>query len=213
MNRLIGISGLAGDGKDSVCNILKKYFEKNTDFKFYQIALADELKQDCRKACLDMFGIDPVNCSREEKNKIRDFLVFYAKVMRSKTGGSHWATQAEKKIKNIEPGNNIICISDIRYGQYQKDEVQWLKSKKQATLIHVKKYKIIPVDNSSGGIELIKSYSTPINQEEGIHCPVVEKMADIILEWPDVYPEKPEQNKNCVNVVNHIAKDLCASYH
>ena len=91
MNKLIGISGLAGDRKDTVCNILNAFFTSK-GYAFERLSLADKLKEECSKAIIEMFGIDPRNCSREEKDIIRDYLVFYAKVKRIESKGKHWTS-------------------------------------------------------------------------------------------------------------------------
>jgi len=58
MNKLIGISGLAGDGKDSLCNMFRQLFEER-GYEFERIALADSIKEECKDALLSLYGIDP----------------------------------------------------------------------------------------------------------------------------------------------------------
>ena len=100
MNKIIAISGLAGDGKDSLCDMLRELFE-GVGFEFERMALADELKEECREALLSMYNINPLSCSRREKAVIRDFLVFYAKVKREESKGTHWVNKLNKKIKAL----------------------------------------------------------------------------------------------------------------
>ncbi len=207
MKAIIGISGLARDGKDSVCKILQKFFEKEVDCFFHRVSLADPLKQECISACLEIFDIDPTQCSPEEKEKIRDYLVFYGKVMRNKTQGTHWTSEAEKTIKQIEKKNknNIFCIPDIRYAEFEKDEAQWLKEQKNSFLIHIIKYDLV-IDPISG--TTTKIYSTPVNNQEKINTPIVEKSADFVIEWQNCFPEKPENNQNSVDAVNFVAQKI-----
>lgn len=210
MKIIIGISGLAGDGKDSVCKILNKYFEEQLDYSFFKIGLADLLKEECSDACVDLFGINPLNCTREEKNKIRDFLVFYGKIMRNKTNGQHWAKEAEKKINKIGKNrkNVVFCIPDIRYAEFKNDETNWLKAQENSFLIHVKKYHF---DYSDKSFSLNKVYSDPINNQEALNNPKVEKHADFVIEWQDCYPQKPEENIDCIKSVNFVAKKIIDS--
>ena len=85
MANFIGVSGIAGAGKDLFCSLVQSYFEGVRKVHIKSIAFA--LKSDVKETCLELYGIDSVNASREEKNKIRDFLVFYGDVMRKKTKG------------------------------------------------------------------------------------------------------------------------------
>jgi len=214
MKAIIGIAGLAGDGKDSVCKILEEYFSARKKILFYRVSLGDALKKDCLSACSELYGINPIFCSREQKEKIRDFLVFYGKVMRNKTSGKHWTQESEKKIKQIDQRDpdGIFCIPDIRYAEYKHDEVQWLKSFKNSFLIYIKKYSIEVNPFSPMNLNhQITKYSIPVNAQEAFHGPLVEKQADYIIEWQDCYPQRPEQNDNCVKAVHYVAKKIFGS--
>lgn len=188
MNKLIGISGLAGDGKDSLCNMLRELFE-NKGFEFERMALADELKEECREALLSMYNINPVVCSRAEKATIREFLVFYSKVKREQSKGTHWVNKLDKKIKALPKikTHRIICIPDVRHAEYEKDEAAWIK-KNKGILIHVKKYRIEEFFTHA------KFYSIPVNSEEAYHTPKLEELADFVIEWQDTSPIAPENN-------------------
>lgn len=188
MNKLIGISGLAGDGKDSLCNMLRDLFESE-GFAFERMALAEEIKEECREALMSMYNINPLTCSREDKATIRDFLVFYAKVKREESSGTHWVKKLDKKIKALPKSelDRIICIPDVRHAQYEKDEAQWIK-KKKGILIHVKKYRI------EEGVAFNKFYSIPVNSEEAHHTPKLEELADFVIEWQDTSPVAPENS-------------------
>jgi len=188
MNKIIGISGLAGDGKDSLCNMLRELFESK-GFEFKRMALADELKEECREALLSMYNINPVSCSRAEKAVIREFLVFYAKVKREESQGTHWVNKLGKKIKTLPKTevDRIICIPDVRHAEYKKDEVAWIK-KNKGILIHVKKYQIYECFTHE------KFYSIPVNSEEAYHTPRLEELADFVIEWQDTSPTPPENS-------------------
>ena len=188
MNKIIGISGLAGDGKDSLCNMLRDLFESE-GFAFERMALAEEIKEECREALMSMYNINPLTCSREDKATIRDFLVFYAKVKREESNGTHWVKKLDKKIKALPKSelDRIICIPDVRHAQYEKDEAQWIK-KKKGILIHVKKYRI------EEGVAFNKFYSIPVNSEEAHHTPKLEELADFVIEWQDTSPVAPENS-------------------
>jgi hypothetical protein len=186
--KIIAISGLAGDGKDSLCNMLRVLFE-GSGYAFERMALADELKEECREALMAMYNINPVSCSRAEKATIRDFLVFYAKVKREETKGTHWTAKLSKRISALPKveSDRIICIPDIRHAQYVYDEVAWIK-KNKGILIHVKKYSL------EESLIYKKLYSTPVNDEEAKHTPKLEELADYVIEWQDTSPVAPENS-------------------
>lgn len=216
MKAIIGIAGLAGDGKDSVCKIFQEYFDARTKSLFYRISLADALKRDCLSACSELYGINPIHCSRDQKEKIRDLLVFYGKVMRNKTSGKYWTQQAEKTIQQItqREKDGIFCVPDIRYAEFEHDEVQWLKSFQNSYLIYVKKYTTHINPFSTLNInDQIKVYSTPVNSQEAYYSPLVEKLADYVIEWQDCSPKKPEQDENCVKAVHYVAKKIFDSFN
>lgn len=201
MNKIIGISGLAGDGKDSVCNILEKFFKKYSTHSFQRMALADELKLDSRDALIDMFGIDPLDCSRVDKEKIRPFLVFYGKLLRIKSRGQHWTNIINKKLSAFYSEKNIFCIPDVRYAEYPEDEAQWVKSH-SGIIIHVKRYSI------EQGLPPRKVYTTPVNREERENDPRIQELADYSMEWQDSKWSNPQQDPNCVAAVEVIAKKI-----
>lgn len=206
MKKIIGISGLAGDGKDTVCNILGAFFTAK-GLSFERVSLADSLKEECSKAMKAMFGIDPLDCSREEKEIIRSYLVFYAKVKRIQSNGKHWTSIADKIIKADKVhyiSNKIYCVPDIRHAFYAEDEAQWVK-KNGGILIHVKKFKI--KSTFPYNIE----YSIPVNQDEAFNTPIVEKYADHILELNDCSPQSPCNDSNYVNAVHEVGKRILDS--
>ena len=72
MNRIIGVSGVAGVGKDTFFQLLSEIIPCK------RYALADELKKEVRQWTKLHYGIDSFDCTIEEKNLIRPFLVEHA---------------------------------------------------------------------------------------------------------------------------------------
>tara|TARA_R100000008_G_C3536441_1_gene142282 strand:- start:228 stop:845 length:618 start_codon:yes stop_codon:yes gene_type:complete len=143
--KIIGIAGVAGSGKDLFFELLSK------EIKCKRFSLGDELKKEIKPYCLQHFGIDPTNCSRKDKNLIRKCLVSHASVKRQLTQGRYWLNKVDPKIKNHifeqflrdEKINEYSCITDIRYNQYENDEVSWLKNELGGILVHISQFKII----------------------------------------------------------------------
>lgn len=204
--KIIGISGLAGDGKDSLCGIFEDFFV-DKGFGFDRLALADELKDECKAACKALFGVDPTCCTRKQKEKIRNYLVFYGKVFRENSKGEHWTARALKKIKRSRRRKMIFCVPDIRHASYKNDECQWVKNN-GGILVHVRKFKfkdqIIPYK----GFKSQRVYSCPVNCEEKSNDPKVRRLADFVLEWPDISPINPYQNTECVAAAKEVAKRI-----
>tara|TARA_Y100001973_G_C5183886_1_gene326616 strand:+ start:610 stop:1197 length:588 start_codon:yes stop_codon:yes gene_type:complete len=172
---IIGISGVAGSGKDTLFSL----FSSRTKCK--KFSLADELKRETREWCIEHYGIDSLNCSREEKEQIRSFLVFHGTQKRLASEGRHWIEELNPKIKDYTESNGELCvITDIRYDDYERDEVYWLKNEINGILIHVEM--ILPDG----------SVVPPANPEEHRNDPKLKSKADFKIKWP--YKEETGEN-------------------
>lgn len=166
---IIGLTGVAGSGKDTFFEILKTNFIPS----FQRFALADSLKNILREDLKEKFGIDIVTCSREDKNKIRDHVVQFAKQKRIETEGRFWTSVLEREILNSNATH--ICITDIRHNFYPEDEVFWLKNRLGGKLINIELY-----DPNSG-----EKQPFP-NEEEKFNYPLCSKAADYHVIWPKI---------------------------
>lgn len=178
---VIGVSGVAGAGKDTFFEI----FENLLGYKrrIRRFALADALKDECSTWTLPNYGIDARTCSRENKELIRPFLVLHAKFKREESKGRHWLEKIYYDISSYKNSNDIALITDIRYNEYDKDEVSWLKNELNGILLHVSMYTAIPDPNEGA---LILHFKKPCNEEEEKNDPLVKKAADYRLEWPKI---------------------------
>lgn len=181
----IGICGYANSGKDFLCEVLSH------KYKSFRLALADHLKQDLRQACIEKYGIDPVTCSRQQKNIIRDFLVSSAKDKRLSSKGTYFTSFADSIIERdkIEYKYDFIIIPDIRYAFYENDEAQWIKSK-NGILINCERSGVFAP-----------------NAEEEIHYPAVKKLCDFTVQWPEFNFDKIENGLDFLNKIG-IIKEL-----
>ena len=164
---IIGLSGYAGSGKDLFCEVL---CELRPEFK--RKSLADKLKIDLRDRILKESNIDILNCSREEKDSVRDKLVDYAKEKRMDTDGRYWISKLNQ---DVVKEKSSICITDIRYDDYLHDEVYWLKEELGGVLVHIQRYDII--NNNK------KFFEAP-NEEERRNDPRLKAKATYNLMWP-----------------------------
>ena len=80
-NQVIGVSGVAGCGKDLFSSSVEDELTLK-GFKARKIA-SPLLKSEVRQWCIENYGIDSIDCTREDKEKIRDFLVFHGTTKRN----------------------------------------------------------------------------------------------------------------------------------
>ena len=172
---IIGLSGVAGSGKDLFFEIMLK---KIPNLK--KLSLASALKSELREELLRDYGVDINDCTREEKNKVRQRLVDYATEKREETGGRHWI---EKLNDLTQKTKEPICVTDIRYDDYEFDEVHWLKRELGGVLVHIQRFDFL---NNN------KKFIEGANEEERRNDPKLKAKADYSLEWPsfDSYAEE-----------------------
>ena len=175
----IGICGYANSGKDFLCEVL------SSKYSIARVSLADTLKREVREDCISKFGIDPVTCSREQKNQIRDYLVSYGKKKRLESDGRYFTEAADKYIsKNDFSAYDFIIVPDIRYACYFDDEAQWLKSK-NGILLNVQRNGVFAP-----------------NWEELTNLPAVVRRSDFTIAWPEF---KTEKIKNSLDFLDSIS--------
>lgn len=168
MRRIIGLTGVAKSGKDTLFEILKERLSLNFNINIERASLADALKREIKDFCVKEYGINPLNCNPEEKEIIRPYLVFYGNFQRFKSNGSYWW----KKLQPLtqEETKNWLIVTDIRYCQYEQDDYYFI-SKNNGTLIHLSR------EDKDGN--LIK----PANQQEEIYDPRMKCLSDIHFKW------------------------------
>ena len=190
---VIGLSGVAGAGKDLFYELLSQQI----NVKRY--SLADNLKRDVADFTLNKYKIHALNCSREEKETIRPFLVFHGSVMRQQTNGRYWTEMLQKQIEEENPDSRYqishICITDIRYDDYKNDEVSWLKNEMKGKLIHISQYRIEEYQSKKEWPKkrLGRVFTKPANEEEKRNDPKLKETADFCIEWPRVGGEEKFQ--------------------
>ena len=168
MNKIIGITGVATSGKDTLCNLIIEFLkEKNINAK--RIALADKLKEDLYLFIKEKFNINIFDLSPEQKKIIRPILVGYGMSQRSISKGTHWTKKIDSYLEELKHNNILPIITDIRYQEYPSDEYFWLKSK-NGILIHISR-----IEN---GKEI-----PPANSEEERNDIRLKELADLKLSW------------------------------
>lgn len=185
----IALSGVAGCGKNTVSSIITKLLGR-LDLPYKELAIADNLKKELIPSSKELYGIDPSNCSRREKDLIRPFLVAHGEIKRNLSEGRHWVNQVNSKLD----AEKINIITDVRFNKYEKDEVYWVKNEINGVLIHVSLYNI---KNNQ------RVFLSPANETEFKNDLLVKKEADFILNWP-FEKDKTKQILNCEKLLKWV---------
>lgn len=195
---VIGISGVARAGKDTLCNFLvEKFKEKNLVAKRY--ALADLLKEKMSFLIKGEFGINIFNCSDEEKLLIRPLMVAFGSAKRKQSSGKFWTDSLLQKIAKDSGSVHVAIITDIRYAEYPEDELVWLKQKLNGVLIHVEKF----VEVGGEKIPVL-----PPNEDEMRNDPVIRQQAHFNLQWEDKSIPNSNADISAQNLFNHLCLAL-----
>jgi len=187
--KIIGLSGNSTCGKDLFFKLLSL---RMTDTSLTRFALADELKYETDPIIKAKYGFSIFNCTPEQKEKVRPFLVSYGNKKRKETNGKYWIDILDDKIKKFQ-GNNpdsIPCVCDIRYSVYEDDEADWIKEECGGILVHIQKYKIIDGQ---------RIFTNPINNHEAKNEPILIKKANYKIIWEDVLGENASCNNSNEN--------------
>lgn len=193
-NKYIGICGVATSGKDTLFKMIASEVKKKYNLNTIRFALADSLKDNMKEIIFEKYGIDVLNCSPLEKEKIRNELVSFARLMRKQTKGRYWVEKLNEKIIDYSntssySKSDIFCITDIRYSQYEKDETYWLKTENKGILIYVEK--IMPDGSVCIGP----------NNDERTNDPKLRKLSDYVVSWKhgDAKKNLNTEVKKCID--------------
>ena len=157
------------------------------------LAIAKELKKECNPAIKKIYGFSLCKCDRNQKDSARDALVFYGTLKREESKGRHWINKAERNIQamylnslNCDYRKPTLFVTDVRYSEYRRDEVYWIKKELNGTLVHVRRYETEPELDKYGlpTGNLNKTYHQPPNSSEQKNDPKLQKAADYLVEWP-----------------------------
>ena len=184
-NWVVGLTGVAGCGKDTFFKIFSDLLSKR-GIKTKRYSLADALKKEVSEWTKIHYGIDASNCSREEKELIRSFLVFHGSQKRLRTEGRHWINTLDDTIKSDKLSNDtIVVVTDIRYDDYPRDEAHWLQNELGGTLVHIGLYEPVNFPYDAGGVNShFKKYKEPANLEEKRNDPKLLNKTNYKIEWP-----------------------------
>ena len=136
---VIGIAGNALVGKDTLCEAIIE------EFKIFDIVAArrsiagDRVRADLKDLIWDKFKIDATNPTNEQKTLIRPIMVEYGRIQRIITNGRYF-------IEKFVQSSNIDIVPDIRYAEYDKDELYWIKEEMDGFLIYLERDGVLPAN-------------------------------------------------------------------
>lgn len=191
----IGLSGVAGCGKNTIAVIIGKFLDR-LKLPYRELSIANNLKKELAPVSVKLYGIDSSKCNRQEKDLIRPFLVAHGGIKRKLSKGRHWIEKLNPELDK----DKINIITDIRFNEYDKDEVHWIKNEINGILIHVSQYK-----EENGN----RIFLSAANFTEEQNDPKVKKEADFILNWPHE-KDQVKQILNCEKLLKWL-KDIYAA--
>lgn len=172
---IVAISGYARTGKDTLCKFLIDEY-KRYGLVAKRFSFADALKEDL-KEYVSTYGCDIFSLDGEEKELFRPLMVWKGSYHRKKTSGRYFCDILQKKIES-DDDVDVAIITDLRYAEYEKDELQFVKDR--------------------GGLVITLSrildpklgrYQQPANNDEYVNFEVIRKFSDLDLEFPNLFDE------------------------
>jgi hypothetical protein len=156
---MIGITGLARSGKNTLADSLKDIIKDEWGCKVKIISLADQIKKDLKYLIRKKFNMSSYSEDTKEKNIIRPILVAYGESMKKYYGEDIWMKiLLEKYDKSCF---NICC--DVRFDF----EAKRLQKDFFSEIVHI----------TRNGNE------QPINEFEKLNDPKVREISDINYTW------------------------------
>lgn len=168
---MIGISGLARSGKDTLARNLSEIIKADMGVEVKIFSFADIIKCQMHQFLSEYYGIDSFTEKTEEKNIIRDLLVAHGETMKKVHGNKFWADAVIQEIKESDE-KFFPIIPDVRF----YFEVEVIKNE-NGQVIHISK-----IGNK------------PPNDTEAKNDPIVADASDIKHSWP---PYEPDQMHEC----------------
>jgi len=201
----IGIGGVARSGKDTLSRLLARELESLGN-SCSILSLADPLKQELDDFCYENFGITATTDKTEEKLIIRDLLVGYGAAKRKLTEGRYFTEEADRRM--LHSKRDVVIIPDMRYDEYEKDEVHWLKQEHGGVLIHLSRFEFDVIEELEDGNWTGlngRSFVKPANAHEEANDPRLSEKSDYKLSWPTF---KKKSDEMCLPYVEKIAQWL-----
>ena len=176
--KLIGISGLARSGKDSIYLKCKPVL-RSMGYSVKRVAFADCLKSECDELLSKYTGISAFTEDTKEKEIIRPLLVTYGTHIRRKLNKNCWIDKIDEMVKSFIKDNIVTFVTDVRF----ENEINW---------VH---------DLGGLSVHISREGVKPPNQEEAENNPKLKNLSSLKLRWGDFNKENPENINSIINQV------------
>jgi hypothetical protein len=185
MTLMIGISGAARSGKDTLCRSLIREFQKINKQAVRKSLAGDIIKNDLNVLTQSKLSLNCFTENTKEKELLRPLMVEYGKLMRNISQGRYFTSNF-----SLEP-NIINIIPDIRYAEYENDEIYWLKDEMNGFLIFLERE----------GID-------SANETEEENNKKIKIKSHLYLKWNSLDENDPDQLK----IIDGYAKRVIKSF-
>jgi hypothetical protein len=182
MDKLIGISGFARSGKDTLYNSCAKILQEKGK-KTIRFAFADALKNECDNFLKKHVGISAFTEDNKEKEIIRPFLVTYGTDIRRKLDQNCWIKTIQGEVEDYLSKDYYVFITDVRF----KNEAEWV--------------------NINGGslVNLSREGFGPANHEERRQLHLMKTLFKYNLHWDTFGPDNISECDNYArSMLEHI---------
>lgn len=161
MRKLIGITGFARCGKDTLFNRSKLLLEKESH-RCERVAFADALKSEVNEILEPNSGISAFTEDSKDKELIRPLLVTYGTDIRRKLNPNCWIEKIQPTVIDLLEDNKFVFVTDVRF----ENEAHWIKI------------------NNGFLIKLEREGIGPANHEEHRQSVLLKKHVDYNISWP-----------------------------
>lgn len=179
---IIGLAGKAGSGKDTLYNILEQALAPTVVQRW---SIGDIVRNELNELNgLTSNDVNLFTLKGTQKEKWRPLMAAYGNACRQETNGRYFINTLDWKLRFCQqPIYPIISvITDIRFDQFEHDEVYWLKNELKGKLIYIDRY-TTDLDGNQSSIPFVNDLER--SQDENLR-----KKADIIINWPTVNDRK-----------------------
>ena len=170
---MIGITGLARSGKDTLAINLKAIIEEDLkcEVKFYSFASA--IKGQLEDFLKKYYDISPFTEDTEKKIITRPIMVAHGEQMKKHFGENVWLKEVVKQIEQDKTSGNVFfpIITDVRF-RFEAEKIK----EKGGSIIHISR-----IGNS------------PPNEIEAKNDPLVKKIANHSHTWPSYDPDNMDE--------------------
>lgn len=182
MNHLIlGFAGRAGVGKDTLFSLLEEHF--SAKYIIRRFSIGDIVRHHLNVLpYLTLSGVNFFNLQGEQKEKWRPLMVAYANACRRETNGRYFIDSLTPCIKNFDNLQAdkpcITCITDIRFDEFEKDEIVWLQQELNGYLVYINRFTV--------GINGEERPIPFVNETERSQDSKLKQKANFHISWPTI---------------------------